>query len=161
MAVSLGVDVIILDHITALAAGLLHSEKSLDERQMMDVVMKDLRSLVARTGVHLDLVSQLKKTPGKSYEEGAAISVEDLRGSGSLGTVPNVIGAMERNRQDPNNFYSNCTALRVLKNRLTGKCGIMSAVHYDSTQGRLEEVDWQVMEEEDGTRVIFKKKDSK
>lgn len=161
MAVSLGVDVIILDHITALAAGLLHSEKSLDERQMMDVVMKDLRSLVARTGVHLDLVSQLKKTPGKSYEEGAAISVEDLRGSGSLGTVPNVIVAMERNRQDPNNFYSNCTALRALKNRLTGKCGIMSAVHYDSTQGRLEEVDWQVMEEEDGHRVIFKKKDSK
>lgn len=161
MAVSLDVDIIVLDHITALAAGLLHSEKSLDERQMMDVVMKDLRSLVARTGVHLDLVSQLKKTPGKSYEEGAPISVEDLRGSGSLGSVPNVIVAMERNRQDNNNFYSNCTALRCLKNRMTGRCGIMSAVHYDSISGRLEEVDWQAVEEEQGTRIIFKKKENK
>lgn len=160
MAVSLDVDVIVLDHITALAAGLLHSEKGLDERQMMDVVMKDLRSLVARTGVHLDIVSQLKKTPGKSYEEGAAISVEDLRGSGSLASVPNVIVAMERNRQDPNQFQSNCTALRVLKNRMTGKCGIMSAVHYDSTEGRLEEVDWVVLEEEGTTKTVFRKKDA-
>ena len=29
---------------------------------MMDQVMKDLRSIATRTGVHIDVVSQLKKT---------------------------------------------------------------------------------------------------
>ena len=40
--------------------------------------------------------------------------MEDIRGSGSLGSVPNVIIAMERNR-DPDNFQANCTATKVLK----------------------------------------------
>ena len=159
MAVCLNVNVIILDHITALTAGLMgvKDTKELDERQMMDQVMKDLRSITTRTGVHIDVVSQLKKTM-KSYEEGSAISVEDIRGSNSLGSVPNSIIALERNRQDPDHFSSNCTAVRILKNRLNGKCGIATGLWYNHHTGRVEEVNIKVSEIDGQMKNIFRKK---
>ena len=75
--------------------------------------------LCVRTGVHID-VSQLKKTD-KAYEEGNRITLQDLRGSGALASVPNTVIALERNRQDPDPVVSNTTIVRVLKNRLTGR----------------------------------------
>ena len=147
LAVSLGVDVIILDHITALTAGMMESNDD-GERVLIDRVMKDLRSLVSRTGVRIDVISQLKKG-SKSYDDGDPISSEDVRGSASLNSVPNTVIAMERNKQHPDVFVSNCTALRVLKNRLVGHLGVMGALHYNSTTGRMEEVTWHVAEEDD------------
>ena len=85
MAVSLGVDVIMLDHITAAAAGLMNTsgkdvEGGGSERLIIDAMMRDMRSLSVRTGVHIDIVSQLKKTD-KAFEEGSRITMQDLRGS--------------------------------------------------------------------------------
>lgn len=161
MAVCLDVDVVVLDHITALTAGLMGVKgDDVDERQMMDQVMKDLRSIATRTGVHIDVVSQLKKTM-KSYEEGSHISIEDIRGSGSLSSVPNTIIALERNRQDPDYFTANCTAVRVLKNRLNGKCGIATGLWYDHHEGRMVEVDCKVQEIEGNLKTVFRKKDKK
>ena len=147
MAVSLGVDVIILDHITALAAGLLGSDDQGDERQMIDRVMKDLRALSVRTGVHIDIVSQLKKTD-RSYEEGSRITLQDIRGSGSLSSVPNTVIALERNRQADNDLEANTTIVRVLKNRLTGRAGVATALYYDRDQGRLSENEFQIVDGE-------------
>lgn len=147
MAVSLGVDVIILDHITALAAGMLGQDDQGDERQMVDKVMKDLRSLSVRTGVHIDIVTQLKKTD-RSYEEGSRITIQDLRGSGSLSSVPDTIIALERNRQAPDEAEANTTVVRILKNRMTGRVGVASALYYDRTRGRLDEAEFQIVEGE-------------
>jgi len=146
MAISLGVEVIVLDHITAAAAGLMGmNSKDVDggssERIIIDSIMKELRALCVRTGVHIDIVSQLKKTD-KAYEEGNRITLQDLRGSGALASVPNTVIALERNRQDPDPVVSNTTIVRVLKNRLTGRCGIASALFYDRTTSRLTEKDF-------------------
>ena len=147
MAVSLGVDVIVLDHITALAAGLMGNEKdeNQSERILIDTVMKQLRALAVRTGVHIDIVSQLKKTD-KAFEEGTRITLQDLRGSGSLASVPNTIIALERDRQADCEFEANTTVVRVLKNRLTGRAGIASCLYYDRKIGRLSETDFQIAE---------------
>ena len=159
MAVCLDVDVVVLDHITALTAGLMGVKgDDADERQMMDGVMKDLRSISTRTGVHIDVVSQLKKTM-KSYEEGDNISIEDIRGSGSLSSVPNTIIALERNRQDPDYFTSNCTSVRVLKNRLNGKCGVATGLWYDHVEGRMVEVNCKLVEVEGNIKKVFRRKD--
>lgn len=139
MAVSLGVKVVILDHITAAVAGMLGDENN-SERLMIDAFMKDLRNLVERTGIHLDLISQLRKSDGKGWEEGEQITAQALRGSGSLSSVPNTIIAMERNRQDPDPAIANTSIMRVLKNRFTGRAGVAAALKYDSTTGRLVEV---------------------
>jgi twinkle protein len=151
MAVSLGVKVVILDHVTAAVAGMLGDELN-SERLLIDKFMKDLRALVERTGIHLDLVSQLRKSDGRGWEEGEQITLQALRGSGSLGTVPNSIIAMERNRQaaDPN--AANTSVMRVLKNRFTGRCGVAAALRYDQDTGRLTQVPFSV--DLDGS-VIF------
>jgi twinkle protein len=145
MAVSLGVDVIVLDHITAAAAGLLTTDSDFDgggsERLLIDNIMKELRALVSRTGVRIDVVSQLKKTQ-KAYEEGDRITLQDLRGSGSLASVPNTVVALERDRQNPDTNIANTTIIRVLKNRLTGKSGVATCLYYDHGSGRLREVDF-------------------
>ena len=84
MAVSLGVDVIMLDHITAAAAGLMNtSGKDIDggasERLIIDAMMRDMRSLAVRTGVHVDVVSQLKKTD-KAFEEARGLPCKTFVG---------------------------------------------------------------------------------
>lgn len=145
MAVSLKVDVIVLDHITAAAAGLMGmADKDIEggssERLIIDTLMKELRSLAVRTGVHIDIVSQLKKTD-KAYEEGDRITLQDLRGSGALASVPNTVIALERDRQNQDPVYANTTLVRVLKNRLTGRAGVATALYYDRSTGRLREVD--------------------
>lgn len=144
MAVSLKVDVIILDHITAAAAGLIGiGDKDIDggnsERIIIDNLMKELRALAVRTGVHVDIVSQLKKTD-KAYEEGDRITLQDLRGSGALASVPNTVVALERDRQNADERVANTTIVRVLKNRLTGRAGIATALYYDHNTGRLSEI---------------------
>ena len=145
MAVSLKVDVIILDHITAAAAGLMSiqnkdTEGGGSERLIIDTLMKELRSLSVRTGVHVDIVSQLKKTD-KAYEEGDRITLQDLRGSGALASVPNTVIALERDRQNQDEKVANTTIVRVLKNRLTGRSGVASALYYDRLSGRLQEIE--------------------
>ena len=146
MAVSLGVEVIMLDHITAAAAGLMNvNSKDVDggasERLIIDAMMRDMRALAVRTGVHIDVVSQLKKTD-KAFEEGSRITMQDLRGSGALASVPNTVVALERDRQNPDNRTANTTTVRVLKNRLDGRAGIASAIFYNHETGRMEETEW-------------------
>jgi twinkle protein len=149
LAVGCECDVVILDHITmAIAAA---TEREGTEREMIDKLMKDLRALVSRTGVTLIVVSQLRKTANKAYEEGGRITIQDLRGSGALGSVPNLILACERNQQDPDQLKANTTIIRSLKGRAQcSRTGILSALHYDRTTGRLSEVDYdQVFANED------------
>ena len=153
MATSLQVDVIILDHITAAAAGLMGiANKDIEgggsERLIIDTLMKELRSISVRTGVHIDIVSQLKKTD-KAYEEGDRITLQDLRGSGALSSVPNTVIALERDRQNTDERMANTTVVRVLKNRLTGRAGIATALFYDRLTGRLEEIDVAINDEGD------------
>ena len=153
MAVSLGVDVIMLDHITAAAAGLMNTtgkdvEGGASERLIIDAMMRDMRALSVRTGVHIDVVSQLKKTD-KSFEEGSRITMQDLRGSGALASVPNTVVALERDRQNPEVKTANTTTVRVLKNRLDGRSGVASAIYFNHDSGRMEETEFVVGD--DGT----------
>lgn len=144
MAVSLGVEVIVLDHITAAATGLMSGDSDYDnsnERLLIDSIMKELRGLVSRTGVRIEVISQLKKT-NKAYEEGDRITLQDLRGSGSLSSVPNTVIGLERDRQNPDDRVANTTVIRVLKNRLTGKAGVATCLFYNHKTGRLEELNW-------------------
>jgi len=149
MAVSLGVDVIVLDHITAAATGLMGDsdyDGGSSERLLIDNIMKEFRALVSRTGVRIDVISQLKKT-NKAYEEGDRITLQDLRGSGSLSSVPNTVIGLERDRQNPDPRIANTTTVRVLKNRLTGRAGVATCLYYDHGSGRLEELGFALNDE--------------
>lgn len=140
MVVGLGCDVIVLDHVTAVIAG--STDIKGGERRGIDELMQSLRSLVSRTGVHLDLVSQLRKPDGKAYEEGGQISSRDLRGSGSLASVPDTIIGIERNQQDPDKDRANTIIVRALKGRFNGRTGLVGALKYVTATARLIETEW-------------------
>ncbi len=146
MAVGLGCRVIIVDHITLLGNILLTSDNWGSERLILDDTMKQLRSLVERTGVVIHVISHIKKTD-KNVDEGERINLNDLRGSGSLAQISDYVFALERNRQHSDDKIANTTNIRVLKNRKTGKCGIACALYYNHDTSRLEDVNFTVTPE--------------
>lgn len=135
MASGLGVDFILLDHLSIAVSG---QESSRDgERKDIDRLMTHLRSIVEQTGVGLITIAHLSKADGKPHEEGGRVSLNDLRGSASLKQIPDCIIALERDQQgdDPNG-----ADVRVLKNREYGDVGLAGRVSYNKTTGRLLEV---------------------
>ncbi len=139
MASALECDVIIVDHVTALVAGLARNGS---ERESIDEIMRQLRSIVERTGVHIDLVSQLNRLDGKAAEEGAQISLKNLRGSGSLGSVPNNVIAIERNQQAEDPEERNIVKVRILKGRFIGDTGVVGHLKFNKQTRRLDEAEW-------------------
>lgn len=140
LAAGLGCDVIVIDHVTAVVAGIESGGGS--EREQIDQIMRTLRSIVERTGVHIDIVSQLNRLDGKAAEEGGQIAMKNLRGSGSLGSVPNTVLAIERDQQAEDPEERNEVRVRILKGRFTGETGIVGRLKFNKQTRRLSEVDW-------------------
>ena len=65
------------------------------------------------------------------------MSLVDLRGSGSIGQVANMVVAAERNQQDESRKHH--TLLRVLKNRFSGETGLAGTLVFDPVTGRMRE----------------------
>ncbi len=139
MAAALECDIIVIDHVTALVAGMARNGS---ERECIDEIMRQLRSIVERTGVHIDIVSQLNRLDGKAAEEGAQISLKNLRGSGSLGSVPNNVIAIERNQQAEDPEERNMIKVRILKGRFIGDTGIVGHLKFNKQTRRLDEAEW-------------------
>jgi len=133
LACGLECRVIFLDHLSILLSGL-----DGDERRMIDQTMTKLRSLVERTGIHLFLVSHLRRTQtDKNHEEGARVTLGQLRGSASISQISDNLLALERNQQS--NQVGSSTTLRVLKNRYSGETGIAANLTYNLQTCRFEE----------------------
>ena len=141
MIVAGGCDFVVLDHIT-IAVTTMEDSKG-DERSTIDRLMTALRSLVEETGAGLIIISHLRKTDSKScpFEQGGSISMDDLRGSGSLKQLPDTIIAAERNQQAEDEGGRNKLRLRLLKCRFTGETGLADAIRFDKKTNRLHPVD--------------------
>lgn len=134
MAVSLKVDFILLDHISIVVSGQESSKEG--ERKDIDRLMTHLRSLIEETGVGVIAISHLSKAEGTSHEEGGRVTLNHLRGSGTLKQIPDSIVALERDQQGETPDEAD---VRVLKNREYGDLGIACRVKYDTKTGRLRE----------------------
>lgn len=127
---------IILDHLSIVVSGIDGD----DERKTIDKLMTDLRSLCEETGVGLHVISHLsRRQDGKSHEEGAQISLRDLRGSHAIVQLSDIVLGYERNQQDEK--HSNRIVVRRLKDRYTGETGKTGLLEYDRDTGRVVEVD--------------------
>lgn len=132
MRTGLGCDVIVLDHISIVVSA---SEES-DERKMIDRLMTKLKGFAKSTGVVLVVICHLKNPEkGKPHEEGRAVSITDLRGSGALRQLSDTIIALERNQQGDT---PNLVLVRLLKCRFTGDTGIAGYMEYNRETGWLE-----------------------
>ena len=122
---------IILDHLSILLSG----NESNDERKMIDVVMTKLRSFVEETGIGMILISHLRRAQGdKGHEDGASVSLGQLRGSHSIAQLSDLVVALERDISNGDNR----ACLKVLKNRFNGQTGPAGNLAYSTETGRLQ-----------------------
>ena len=125
-----GVQWVILDHLSILISG----NESNDERKTLDIVMTKLRSFVEETGIGMILISHLRRNSGdKGHEDGARVSMSQLRGSQSIAQLSDLVIALERDISKGDMG----SKLVVLKNRFNGQCGPAGDLAYSKETGRL------------------------
>ena len=122
---------VILDHLSILLSG----NESADERKMIDVVMTKLRSFVEESGCGMILISHLRRNQGdQGHEDGAKVSLGQLRGSHSIAQLSDLVIALQRNIAAGDNR----SELVVLKNRFNGQTGPAGQLAYHQETGRLQ-----------------------
>ena len=128
---------IILDHLHMLVSG-----SGDQERAAIESAVNKLIKIVSETGVGLILVSHLKRPEGnKGHEEGAVVSLSQLRGSHAISQGADCVIALERNQQSDDPIEANTTHVRVLKARYTGDVGMAAHLLYNKETGRLVELE--------------------
>ena len=133
LALGLDCRIIFLDHLSILMSGL-----DGDERRMLDITMTRLRSLVERCGIHLFLVSHLRRTQNdQNHEEGARVTLGQLRGSAAIAQLSDQVIALERDQQSGDG--NSQTTVRILKNRYSGETGIACYLDYNLETCRFTE----------------------
>lgn len=135
MAKGLNCGYVFLDHLSIIVSG----GDVGDERKALDSIMTKLRMLVQETGISLICVSHLKRPNDKGHEEGAATTLAQLRGSGAIAQLSDIVIGLERHAQATDVIERNTTHVRVLKNRFSGFTGAAGHLLYQSHTGRMLE----------------------
>jgi twinkle protein len=136
MARGLACKYVFVDHVSIIVS----AQESGDERKAIDEIMTKLRMLVQETGIALFVVSHLKRPDSKGHEEGAVTSLAQLRGSGSIAQLSDMVIGLERNGQHVETNERNTTYVRVLKNRFSGLTGLACRLLYSRHTGRMNEL---------------------
>ena len=130
----LGCQYIILDHITIAVS---EGADGKTGNEAIDSVMSDLLKIVKKHNVWLGLISHLRKSQGRSFEEGHLSSIDDIKGSGSIKQISFDIITFSRNLVAEDEDERNTIKLRVLKSRFTGRTGDCGSAYYDTRTNRL------------------------
>ena len=137
MVTALGVEFLILDHLSILVSGLEQDAGGHgDERKAIDYTMTQLRSFTERTNVSLILVSHLRRPQGdKGHEGGEKVYLSHLRGSAAIAHLSDGVVSVSRNMSEGDNQLQ----VHCLKNRYAGITGSMGTLEYNTDTGRLTE----------------------
>lgn len=132
-----GVRLFWLDHLSILVSD---SDEETNERRLIDSIMHNLKSLTVELGIYIGLISHLRKPAGsgKSFENGAIPTLDDLRGSGGIKQLSNSVYAVSRDQQAESDLARNTSLVSVLKCRKTGRTGNADYVHFNGETGQLE-----------------------
>jgi twinkle protein len=142
LAVSEGVRIFYLDHLTAFAAG------AEDERKALENIMAEIGSLVKELDIMLMLVSHLSTPEGKPHEEGGRVMIRHFKGSRAIGFWCHFMFGMERDQQAEDDRLKQITTFRVLKDRYTGQAtGSTFLLGYEVEKGLLFETTDDFQEE--------------
>ena len=134
MVKALGVEWVILDHISILISGQSFGQ---NERTLIDMAMTKLRTLVQELDIGLMIVSHLRRPDGnQGHEDGAQVRLGQLRGSHSIAQLSDICISMSVDADEPN---SDIRHLNILKNRYTGQTGPAGTLNYNRDTGRLLE----------------------
>ncbi len=135
--IDIGCGYIYIDHITLATAGSENTNKAIDD--FMDALLSLCKK---KNAPWFGVVSHLRKTSeGKSFEEGAVPTMDDLKGSGSIKQIAFDVIMFARNMNAKTEAVRNRTDIWVKKSRGTGKTGPAGSYTFDSATGRLNYVD--------------------
>ena len=132
----MGAKYLVLDHITIAVS---EGTEGLAGNAAIDKVMSDLLKIVKKHNVWLGLISHLRKSGGKAFEEGNMASIDDVKGSGSIKQISFDIVAFARNLTAEKEEDRNRVNFTVLKSRFTGLTGPAGTALYNRETGRLKE----------------------
>ena len=134
--------VIFLDHISIVVSG----QDVGDERKAIDNMMTKLRTLVQELEVTLICVSHLRRPQGNAgHEDGQAVSLSQLRGSGAIAQLSDAVITLERNSMAENEAERHKTKVAVAKNRYNGYTGPACDLQYVKETGRMIEMEMEVL----------------
>jgi len=130
-----GCKYIYLDHITIAVS--LTEER--DTNKAIDQFMAELLRIVKRHNCWIGVVSHLRKVSvgEESFESGAMVSEDDLKGSGSLKQIAFTTIALSRNKLAESEQERHTTSVWLLKDRKTGATGFAGKYRYNSATGRM------------------------
>lgn len=131
----LGCKYLVLDHITIAVS---EGAEGKTGNEAIDSVMSSLLKIVKKHDIWLGIVSHLRKSQGKSFEEGNLSSIDDIKGSGSIKQISFDIVTFSRNITAESEEERNVIHLRVLKSRFTGRTGDCGTATYDTETKRLK-----------------------
>lgn len=131
--------IVFIDPLTFIAAGLSLGD---DERRALDKASRDIAAMAKELGVHIQVTHHLRRPEGTAHEEGAATSLNEVRGSGGIANFASFVIGHERNQQAEGDGAL-VTQLRALKNRPRSHTGPMVALLYSPATGRLQKTDLQ------------------
>jgi twinkle protein len=141
MVVSLGIKLIYIDHLTALA-------DPSNERESLEKIMEEMASLAQELGVIIHLISHLATPEGKPHEEGGRVMIRHFKGSRSIGFWSHFMFGLERSQHETKENIKGVTTFRVLKDRYTGQStGLTIFMGYDPERGMLNVLDHNPFEE--------------
>ena len=126
---------IFLDHLSIVVSEFADEG---NERERIDSLMTKLKNLTQELNIWIGVIVHLRKTAnGRSFEEGAVPTLDDLRGSGSLKQLSNSVYALSRNQQAEKDEERNTSRLTVLKCRFTGRTGSSDYLQFNDNTGRM------------------------
>ena len=131
MAKALDIQWVILDHISILV-----SAQEGDERRMLDAACTKLRTLCSQLGIGIIMVSHLRRPDGRGHEDGANVSLSQLRGSHAIAQLSDTCIGLQVDSEEPD---SDIRHIKILKNRYTGQTGHAGTLVYQRETGRLVE----------------------
>ena len=91
------------------------------------------------------MVSHLRRPDGRGHEDGASVSLSQLRGSHAIAQLSDACIGLQVDADEPD---SDVRHIRILKNRFTGQTGHGGTLVYDRNTGRLAEMELSFLEGE-------------
>lgn len=138
MVKGLDCKVIWLDHLSILVSDLGQQG---DERRAIDSIMHELKSLTVELNCFIGLVVHLNNNTQTPFEEGGAITINNLRGSGGIKQLSDSVVAVSRNQQAETEEERNTVKISVLKNRWSGLTGVSDCIFYDGFTGKFKSIE--------------------
>lgn len=114
MAVSEGIKLIYIDHLTAMA-------DTADEKGSLEQIMKEMAGLANELGIIITFISHLTTPEGKPHEEGGRVRLADFPANRMLSRICSFVVALERDTQAASPAARGRTTLRVIFDGVTGE----------------------------------------